>query len=51
MGAVYHPFSNHVVKLLNMTMPGVDVEIVVDGVPGDRVTTGTFVKRMQKHCE
>lgn len=50
MGAVYHPFSTHIVKMLKATMPDVDVEVVVDGVPGDRVTTGTFVKRMQRHC-
>lgn len=51
MGAVYHPFSQHLAKVLGMMMPEAEIETVVDGVPGDRVTTGTFLKRMQKHCE
>lgn len=51
MGAVYHPFSHHLAKVLGTIMPEVEVETIVDGVPGDRVTTGTFLERMQKHCE
>lgn len=50
-GAVYRPFSHHVVKMLGMIMPEADIETVVDGLPGDRVTTGLFLERMQKHCE
>lgn len=50
LGAVYHPFSQNVVKMLSMVMPGTEIETVVDGVPGDLVTRGTFLKRMQKHC-
>lgn len=51
MGAVYHPFSHSLVTMLGRTMPQVKVEIDVDGVPGDRVTTGTFVERIKKHGE
>ena len=50
-GAVYHPFSQNVVKMLRMTLPGTDIETVVDGVPGDLVTRGKFLERMQKHCK
>lgn len=50
-GAVFHPFSDHVVKMLGMIMPEADVETVVDGLPGDKVTTGLFLDRIQKHCE
>lgn len=51
MGAVYHPFSHNLAKRLRTTMPGTEVEIEVDGVPGDRVTTGRFIERMSKQCE
>lgn len=51
LGAVYHPFSQNVVKMLRTVMPGTDVEAVVDGLPGDLVTKGTFLERIQKHCE
>lgn len=51
MGAVFHPFSHNLVKMLNLMMPGVEVEVEVDGVPGDRVTTGRFIERMKRHCE
>lgn len=50
MGAVYHPFSQNVVKMLGTIMPDTEIETVVDGVPGDLVTRGTFRERMQKHC-
>lgn len=50
-GAVYHPFSDHVVKMLRMVIPGTEIETVVDGVPGDKVTSGMFLERMQNHCE
>lgn len=50
MGAVYHPFSQDVVKMLGTIMPDTQIETVVDGVPGDLVTRGTFRERMQKHC-
>lgn len=50
-GAVYHPFSDHVVKMLKMVTPGADIETVVDGVPGDKVTSGMFLERMESHCE
>ncbi|KAH8774531.1 SGNH hydrolase-type esterase domain-containing protein [Diaporthe sp. PMI_573] len=49
MGAVYHPFSQHVVKMLGTIMPDTKIETVVDGVPGDLVTRGKFLERMQKH--
>lgn len=51
LGAVYHPFSLNVEKMLRMTMPGTEIETVVDGVPGELVTSGKFLERMQKHCE
>lgn len=51
LGAVYHPFSLNVVKMLRMVMPGTDIETVVDGVPGDLVSRGKFLERMQKHCK
>lgn len=51
MGAVYHPFSHNIIKRLGVTMPGTKVDIEVDGVPGDRVTTGRFIERMKKQCE
>lgn len=50
-GAVYHPFSQHVVKMLGTIMPDAKIETVVDGVPGDMVTRGKFLERMQRHCE
>lgn len=50
-GAVYHPFSHNLVNKLRAAMPGTEIEIVVDGVPGDRVTTGTFINRMKNHCK
>lgn len=50
LGAVYHPFSQNVVKMLGTIMPDTEIETVVDGVPGDLVTRGTFRERMQKHC-
>lgn len=51
MGAVYHPFSQHVVKMLGTILPDTKIETVVDGVPGDMVTRGKFLERMQKHCK
>lgn len=51
LGAVYHPFSHNLVKMLGLTMPGTEVEVEVDGLPGDRVTTGRFIERMKKQCE
>lgn len=50
MGAVYHPFSQNVVKMLGTIMPDTEIETVVDGVPGDLVTRGKFRERMQKQC-
>lgn len=50
-GAVYHPFSHNLVKKLRTAMPETDIEIVVDGVPGDRVTTGKFIDRMRDQCK
>lgn len=50
MGAVYHPFSHNVVKMLGTIMPDTEIEAVVDGVPGDLVTRGKFLERMQRHC-
>lgn len=50
MGAVYHPFSQNVVKMLGTIMPDTEIETVVDGVPGDLVTRGKFRDRMQKQC-
>lgn len=50
MGAVYHPFSHNVVKMLGTIMPDREIEAVVDGVPGDLVTRGKFLERMQRHC-
>lgn len=49
-GAVYHPFSHNLVRKLRTAMPGTEIEIVVDGIPGDRVTTGTFIDRMKGQC-
>ncbi|KAL1848914.1 hypothetical protein Daus18300_013423 [Diaporthe australafricana] len=49
MGAVYHPFSQNVVKMLGLTMPDTEIETVVDGVPGDLVTRGRFLERMLRH--
>lgn len=50
VGAVYHPFSQNVVKMLGTIMPDTEIETVVDGVPGDLVTRGKFRERMQKQC-
>lgn len=50
-GAVYHPFSHNLVKKLRTAMPGIEIEVVVDGVPGDRVTTGRFIDRMKNQCK
>ena len=50
LGAVYQPFAHNVVKMLNMAMPGTYIESVVDGLPGDLVSRGKFLERMQKHC-
>lgn len=50
MGAVYHPFSHNVVKMLGTILPDTEIETVVDGVPGDLVTRGKFLERMQRHC-
>lgn len=50
-GAVYHPFSSNLVKMLKKTIPGIEVDVEVDGVPGDRVTAGTFIRRMKAQCE
>ncbi|KAJ0115623.1 gdsl-like lipase acylhydrolase [Diaporthe amygdali] len=47
MGAVYHPFSHNVVKMLSTIMPDTEIETVVDGVPGDLVTRGKFLERMR----
>ncbi|CAN8102786.1 unnamed protein product [Discula destructiva] len=49
LGAVYHPFSHNLLKMLRMLMPQIDFEIEVDGLPGDRVTTGRFIERMKGH--
>ncbi|KUI54970.1 hypothetical protein VP1G_02358 [Cytospora mali] len=49
LGEVYHPFSQNVVKTLSMAMPDIEIESVVDGLPGDLVTRGRFLERMQKH--
>ncbi|KAG8158022.1 hypothetical protein KVR01_012294 [Diaporthe batatas] len=49
MGAVYHPFSQHVASMLGTILPDTKIETVVDGVPGDMVTRGRFLERMQKH--
>ncbi|ROW05733.1 hypothetical protein VMCG_05158 [Cytospora schulzeri] len=51
LGAVYHPFSHNVVKMLSLVMPGTEIETVVDGVPGELVSSGKFLERMQKHFE
>ncbi|KAG6363901.1 hypothetical protein INS49_009004 [Diaporthe citri] len=51
MGAVYHPFSQNVVKMLSTIMPDTEIESVVDGVPGDLVTRGKFRERMEKQFE
>lgn len=51
LGAVYHPFSQNVVKMLSMVMPGTEIETVVNGVSGQLVSSGNFFERMQKHCE
>lgn len=50
MGAVYHPFSENVVKMLSAMMPNTEIDTVVDGLPGDLVTRGKFRERMQRHC-
>lgn len=50
-GAVYHPFSHNLVQKLRIAMPDTEIEVVVDGVPGDRVTTGRFIDRMKNQCK
>lgn len=50
MGAVYHPWTHSLVRALQRQLPGTEIEAVVDGIPGDRVTSGTFLTRMQKQC-
>lgn len=49
-GTIEHPFSQNLAKILRAALPDTDIDIVVDGVPGDLVTSGTFVKRMQSQC-
>lgn len=52
MGRIEHPFSHNLAKLLRASLPpGTAIDMVVDGVPGDLVTRGSFLRRMQGHCE
>lgn len=52
MGASEHPFAGNLAKFLRMTLVPIaratDIDIVVDGKPGDLVTRGQFLERMQK---
>lgn len=50
-GRIEHPFSQNLATMLRATMPGTEIGIAVDGVPGDLVTRGTFLKRMRKQCK
>lgn len=50
-GAVHHPFSTNMVKMIRIIEPTVDIEAIVDGLPGDKVTSGRFAQRMQSHCK
>lgn len=53
-GCVEHPFSHNLAKRLRETttwLADTEIDTVVDGVPGDLVTRGTFLKRMQTQCE
>lgn len=50
-GCVEHPFAQNLARVLRASMPGTEIDIVVDGVPGDLVTSGTFSRRMQKQCK
>lgn len=51
MGSVEHPFSENLAKTLRASLPDTEIDIVVDGVPGDLVTRGSFLRRMQGHCK
>ncbi|KAM0806949.1 putative SGNH hydrolase-type esterase domain-containing protein [Seiridium cardinale] len=42
-----HPYAGKLVEYLEAAFPTHGVEIQVDGVPGDLVTRGSFIKRME----
>ncbi|KAI0125545.1 SGNH hydrolase-type esterase domain-containing protein [Xylariales sp. AK1849] len=42
-----HPYGGKLMERLSAAFPSHDVDIEVDGVPGDMVTKGTFVQRMK----
>ncbi|KAL8371070.1 hypothetical protein RB595_001091 [Gaeumannomyces hyphopodioides] len=47
LGAVYTPYSEQTVKLLQAALPDVEIEAVEDGKPGD--TTAGFLDRLDPH--
>ncbi|KAK6083035.1 GDSL-like Lipase/Acylhydrolase [Seiridium cupressi] len=42
-----HPYAGKLVEYLEAAFPTHGVEVKVDGVPGDLVTRGSFIKRME----
>lgn len=47
-GTIYHPYKDRLEQLIAMAYPSLQVETVVDGMPGETVVGG-FERRMQKH--
>jgi lysophospholipase L1-like esterase len=43
-----HPYAGKLVEGLEAAFPSYDVQVEVDGRPGDQVAQGTFVRRMQR---
>lgn len=48
---VGHPYAAKVAQKIEETFPGREVECAVEGVPGDLVTTGWFLNRMQMQMQ
>lgn len=48
---VGNPYADKVAEKIEAAFPGRKVECEVEGMPGDLVTTGLFLNRMQMSCK
>lgn len=51
MGAIFHPYEEKLVQMVEMAFPEYEIESVEDGKSGDLVSSfGSFLSRMEGHC-
>lgn len=48
---VEHPYAIRMRQVIEQAFPGRKVEYEVDGMPGDLVTVGSFISRIERNCK